>query len=190
MTPHRTSRRAAFTLIELIVSMSVSVVVCGIAGSLVWNATKQRSEVAARGELIDMGSTALEMMIRYLREIPQNECEGTPTPCLNGNAQVTTATVNAIRWGDYGFRKSGSNLQMTTNNAVTWRTLATDVTAFSLTYYNRLGQNLITLSSPDDAPQNMRRIVISLTLSRANQTVVLRTGLYLRSFMNEVTLDP
>jgi hypothetical protein len=36
----------------------------------------------------------------------------------------------------------------------------------------------------------MRRIVLTLTLSRANQTAKIRTGIYLRNFMDEVTSDP
>lgn len=187
---HARRLRAGFTLIELVVSITVSVIICGLAGSLLWNATQQRSEVSARAELIDMGASALEIMTRYLREIPQDECPGNPTPCLAGHAQVTTATSTQIRWGVYGFRKSGTNLEMTTNSGTTWYKLCGDVSSLSLTYYNRVGQNLLMLTSPDDDPQNMRRVTISLTLVRSSQTAKLSTGIFLRNFMNEVTSDP
>lgn len=182
--------RAGFTLIELVVSITVSVIICGLAGSLLWNATQQRSEISARGELIDMGASALEIMTRYLREIPQNECVGNPTPCLAGHAQVTTASSTQIRWGTYGFRKSGTDLEMTTNSGTTWYKLCGDVSSLTLSYYNRTGQNLLSLISPADDPQNMRRITISLTLVRSSQTAKLTTDIYLRNFMNEVTSDP
>ncbi len=182
--------RAGFTLIELVVSISVSVIICGTSGSLLWNATQQRSEVSARAELIDQGASAMEIMARYLKEIPQNECSGNPTPCLAGHAQVSSASTTQILWGTYGFRKSGSTLQMTSNSGTTWYTLCTDVSALAFTYYNRTSQNLLALASPNDEPQNMRRITISLTLNRTNQTAKLQTGVFLRNFMNEVTSDP
>ena len=182
--------RAGFTLIELVVSISVSVIICGISGSLLWNATQQRSEVSARAELIDLGASAMEIMVRYLKEIPQDECSGNPPPCLAGHAQVTTASATQVRWGTYGFRKSGTNLQMTSNSGTTWYTLCTDVSALAFTYYNRTSQNLLAVASPGDDPQNMRRITISLTLNRTNQTAKLQTGVFLRNFMNEVTSDP
>jgi hypothetical protein len=169
--------------VELVSTIAISSIVCGSAATLLWNAAQQRSEVAARGDLVDIGSVGLERMVRHLRDITQNECSGNPTPCLNGNAQVSTATATQIRWGNYGFRQSGTELQMTSDNATNWYTLASDVTSLQLVYYDRLGAATTTAAS-------MRRISITLTLTRANQTVVLRTGLYLRNFMNEVTTDP
>lgn len=188
--PSSFSRVSAFTLIELVVSISLSSVICGLAASLLWNASRQQSEISARSELTDGASAALEVMVRYLREIPQNECPGGATPCLNGHAQVTTATATQIRYGNNGFRQNGSNLEMTSNNAVNWYTLAGDVSSLQLTYYNRLGQDLAGLSNPCNDAQNMRRVVLTLTLSRSNQTATVRTGLFLRNFMNEVTSDP
>lgn len=176
-------RRGAFTLVELISTIVISSIVCGSAATLLWNAAQQRSEIAARGDLVDIGSVALERMVRHLRDITQNECIGNPTPCLNGNAQVSTAGAAQIRWGNYGFRQSGTELQMTTDNAANWYTLASDLSSLQLIYYDRLGATTTTAAS-------IRRITITLTLARANQTVALRTGLYLRNFMNEVTTDP
>ncbi|HUN82649.1 MAG TPA: hypothetical protein VMV81_14185 [Phycisphaerae bacterium] len=187
--PRRTIARG-FTVMELVVSITVSVIICGAASALLWNAASQQAQVAARADMIDNGSAAMELMVRYLREITQNECPGNPTPCLNGNAQVTTATSTLIQWGSYGFRQNGTTLEMSTDNAASWHRLTTDLSTLQLTYFNRTGQDLSTQSSPGNLPANMRRIVIDLTLSRATQVVHLRTGLFLRNFMNEVNSDP
>ena len=186
----RSSRASAFTLVEFVSTMVISVIMCGSAGSLLWDSAQQRSEIAARSELIDIGSAALERMVRSLRDITQDECPGGGTPCLNGNAQVSSATATQIRWGSNGIRLSGTEVQLTTNNAANWYTLAADATDLQLIYYNRTGQDLQTLSAPGNAASNMRRVSITLKLGRANQNVTLRTGLYLRNFMNEVTSDP
>jgi type II secretory pathway pseudopilin PulG len=180
----------AFTLIELVLSISVSTIICGLAGSLLWNASRQQSEVAARSELVDEASVALEVVLRYLREIPQDECPGGPSPCLNGNAQVASATTTEIRFGNNGFRHNGANLEMTIDNATSWHTLAADVSSLQLTYYDRLGQDLAGLSNPCNDPQKMRRIVVTLTMNRASQTATVRTGVFLRNFMDEVASDP
>lgn len=180
----------AFTLVELISTIVISSIICGSASMLLWNAAQQRSEIAARAELVDEGAAALEMLVRYFRDITQNECPGNPTPCLNGNAQVTSATPTEMHWGNYGVRQSGSELQMTADNGANWRALSADLSSLQFVYYNRLGQDLQTQVPPGNGPASMRRIVITLTLSRASQTVILRTGIYLRNFMNEVTSDP
>ena len=39
---------------------------------LIWNASRQRAEIAARCDLIETGSATLEVMLRNLREIPQD----------------------------------------------------------------------------------------------------------------------
>jgi len=45
------SRCPGFTLIELVISISVGVIISGVAGSLLWNASTQRAEISLRGEL-------------------------------------------------------------------------------------------------------------------------------------------
>src|SRR6185436_8770240 len=95
-------------------------IISGIAGTLVWNAATLRTQGAARGELTNSAAAALELVLRYCREIQQNECPGNPTPCLLGNAQVSTATASDLRFGAYGFRLNGSSLEMTKDTAAHW----------------------------------------------------------------------
>ena len=194
----RISQRRAFTLVELVVSISVGVVISGVASSLLWNASKQHSEVAARTELMDVAAGALEQMVRHVREVGQG---GAPGP-LNGQARITTASSNDFRFVrtdqatatdiNTGFRRNAaaSLLEMTTDNAVTWRTLATEVSALTLTYYNRKDQDLSLLAFPDSEPINARRARITLTLTRGTQVAKVQTSVYFRSFMNEVDLAP
>ncbi|MFH1418236.1 MAG: hypothetical protein ABII12_08135 [Planctomycetota bacterium] len=173
-------------------SISVGVIISGIAASLVWNASKQMAEVSARGELYDMGSAALETMFRYLREIPQDECPVNPTPCLLGNAQISTATATELRFGNTGFRfNTGANaVEMTADNGTNWYALATDVGGFAFAYYDRSANSLTSFPLSQNDREDVRRISVDLQMTRAGQTAQLRSAIFLRSFMDEVNSDP
>jgi len=185
-------------LVELVVCMTVGAIISGTAATLLWNASRQHSEVAARAELIDMGAAALEQVVRHVREVAQ---DGPPGP-LNGQARVTLAGGSEVRFVridpvsgteiSTGFRRNGATnrLEMTMDNAVSWFPLATDVTAFTLVYYNRKDQDISLLSYPDSEAYNTRRIGMTLTLARGTETAKIRTSVFLRNFMNEVELAP
>jgi type II secretory pathway pseudopilin PulG len=179
----------AFTLIELVVSMSVGIVVCGLAGSLVWNASRLRAETGARSELVDLASAAVEIYVRYTREIAQNECPSNPTPCLQGNAQISLASASQLVFGTTGFRYDAANgrLEISNNGGTTWQLLCSDVSSCTFSYVNRLGSSLATfpLSATDRAA--VRRVGIDLQLTRGAETAHLRASTFLRNFMNEVT---
>ena len=195
MRPMRLTHSGApgFTLIELVVCIVVGSIISGTAGMLLWTASSQRGDVAARGELADEGAMAVEMMARYVREIEQgDDCPSNPTPCLNGDAQISTASANQINFGISGFRYvSGSGMvEMTTDNGATWRPLVKDVSGFGLAYFERTGLAMMPLPLGAGDREDVRRVQITLDLERGTQRVKLRTSLFLRSFMNEVTTDP
>lgn len=187
---HRLCQRSAFTLIELIVSMTVGVIITGSAGWLIWNATDIRTQVAARVEVADTAATAMECLVRYVREIPQNECPANPTPCLMGRAQVSMATSAELRFESTGFRLIGSQVEMTTDDAVNWHPVARDVSEFSFAFYGRDGSALASFPLSQTDRESVRLVQITLALTRSAETVRLRTAVYLRSFMDEVTTDP
>jgi prepilin-type N-terminal cleavage/methylation domain-containing protein len=184
--------RKGFTLIELVITISVGVIISGVAGSLLWNASRQRAEVAARGELYDMGSAAMEVMFRHLREISQDECPGSSPPCLRGNAQISTAGTTDLGFGSEGFRANSTDgtIEMTIDGGATWHRLATDISSVAFSYYDRMANPLTgsPLSATDRAA--VRRIGVDIQLVRGGQIAHLRSAVYLRSFMNEVASVP
>lgn len=189
-TKHRRRRRSGFTLVELIVAMTVGVLISGSAGWLLWNATNLRTRVAARSEIADAAATALETIVRHVREIPQDECPANPTPCLLGNAQVTTATATELRFGSTGVRLSGTQIELTTDNAANWYPLGKDVSEFAFAYYNRSGTALAGFPLSQSDREDIRRVQVTVAMTRGSESVKLRTGIYLRSFMDEVTTNP
>ena len=176
-TPQR--GRAGFTLMELIVCIVISSIICGMAGSLLWNATKMRSEVGARAELVDIAARGMEQILRYVREIPQDAA-------LTGLAQITTADASDLRWGVYGFRLTGATIEMTTNTGTNWYPILKEATALTFAYYDK--NNTALTSTPLSAAnrQAVRLIKINLTVARSTETTALQTSIYLRAFMNEV----
>lgn len=184
------SKRRGYTLIELIVCIAVGVVISGSAGMVLWNASSQRVELSARAELHEIAAAAVERIVRHAREIEQDECSGNPTPCLLGNAQVSTATATELRFGSYGFRQSGSTVEMTIDNGTNWHVLVRDVSSFALAYANRLGSAMTTFPLSQADREDIRQVQVTLALTRGGQTANVRTTVYLRNFMNEVMSDP
>lgn len=176
----RRRARAGFTLVELIVCIVVSAVISGMAGSLLWNATRMRSEVGARAELIDIAARGMEQILRYVREIPQDVA-------LTGLAQISTANTSDLRWGVYGIRLTGSTIEMTTNTGTNWYPILKEATALTFAYYDK--NNTALTSTPLNATnrQAVRLIKINLTVTRSTESAALQTSIYLRAFMNEVT---
>lgn len=186
----RLRRRRAFTLIELITTLSVGVIISGIAGSLVWNASRIRGDLAARCELTDIAAAAMEQLVRHVREIPQDECPEQPAPCLLGHAQISIASATELRFGDTGIRRSGTQLQISLDDGNRWHLVAEDVADFSLSYFDRDGTQLSPMPLSEANRESVRLVKIELRLTRGEQSIALRTGTYLRSFMNEVDLAP
>ena len=177
-------------MIELVTCICVGAVISGISGALVWNAATLRTQGAARGEMTNSAAAALELVLRYCREIQQNECPANPTPCLLGNAQVSVATASEIRFGVYGFRLNGNNLEMTKDSATNWYIASKDVSAFTIAYSNRIGSALTSFPLSASDREDIRQVQVTLQLTRANQTAKVRSSLYLRSFMDEATTVP
>lgn len=186
----RPTVRRGYTLIELIVCIAVGVVISGSAGMILWNASSQRVELSARAELHEIAAAALEKIVRHVREVEQDECPGNPTPCLLGNAQVSTATATELRFGSNGLRQTGSTLEMTIDNGTSWHVLVRDVSSFALAYANRLGSAMTSFPLSQANREDIRQVQITLALTRGTQTANVRTAVYLRNFMNEVMSDP
>lgn len=172
-------RPSGFTLVELIVCIVVSAVISGMAGSLLWNATRMRSEVGARAELVDIAARGMEQILRYVREIPQDLA-------LTGLAQISTANSTDLRWGVYGIRQTGTTIEITTNTGANWYPLLKEATTLTFAYFDKNNTALTSLPLSATNREAVRLIKVNLTVTRSTESVALQSSIYLRAFMNEV----
>lgn len=194
-SPHAawpSARRRGFTLIELISAISVSVIITGVAGLIILNAAKQRGDIAARVELYDSGAAAMDVVTRRLREISQDECPENPSPCLDGNAQITYASATRIEFDETGFQLNGAadSVEMSIDGATNWHALLRNTTGLTFSYFDRTGSALTSLPLSETDRHAVRRIVCEFQLARGGESARLRAGVFLRAFMNEVESDP
>jgi len=171
-------RCAAFTLVELIASIAVTAVIGSMAAGLVLEASRLRSSASVRAELTDDAARAVEQMLRYVRLIRQDAG-------LTGQAQIGAAESQRLAFDTYGLRQSGTTLEMSIDTDATWQPMARNVDALTIRYYSAGGAELspAPLSAANRAA--VRQVGIQLRLARGSESVLVRTRVYLRNFMNE-----
>jgi hypothetical protein len=167
-------------MLELVIAMVAAGAVSLMAGMLLLEGSAIVASATRRAWLADQSARAMEQMLRYIREIEQDAG-------LTGQAQISTAAVNELRFGAIGFRANGGNLEMTTDTAVTWHRCSPLLSSLTFRYYNLNGSELtaVPLSSTDRAA--VRQVSIEIVMASGDQSHRLRTRAYLRNFMNEAS---
>ncbi len=171
-------RRPAFTLIELVIAMTAGGIISMIAGTLLIEASWALAAASQRARLADQSVRAVEQVLRYVREIDQDSS-------LTGLSQITTANTADLRFGIYGFRLTGSTLEMSIDSAASWQPVCNAVSTLTFRYYDKNGSQLssVPLSSTDSA--NVRQVSIELVVGSLSTNHRVRSRVYLRNFMNE-----
>lgn len=175
MRSRRTIRRRAFTLIELIGTITIIGAIGSVVSLVVMTVVDDYVEATTRVQLHNELSLAVDRCIRELREIGLDSGAGSVAP------DIDNTTASSITWAtNNGISLSGSTVNLTLSG--TDYTLLEDVTAFTVTCYDEAGTALgATLTGAScDA---IRRVQLEVTLTRAGVSESLRTQLYLRLTM-------
>ncbi len=148
-------RTRGFSLIELVITISILGIVAALSVTPVLESVKQYAEVSARLRLLDEGRLALDVMAREVRQI-------------KSAADVTTFTDTVLLFNktdgtNVRWEKNGSSLDRNTVSACGY------VTAFDFDYLDGSGAAAATADA-------IRLVEITLTLSDAGETVQLRTS--------------
>jgi len=155
-----TGRRCAFTLIELVISITVFGIIAALGtGVLVEVARGYARTKAASGALTDC-QFALNRIGLELASLDA------PTDISSMDEDEITFTVFGVSRRYY---RSGSTLRRDSY------TLAEDCSQFALTYYKSDG----TLTSD---PSQVHRIAAEIAITRDGSTVSLRTEVFPRQF--------
>ncbi len=165
-------RRRAFTLIEAVATITIIAIIAGASSRLILSGADGYAAAATRAELANAASAAMERLTLELREIPLRPATSPAEPYLDA------VTASSIAWrGDAGIDLSGTTLRFTADGVA--RTLATDVSAFSVQCYDQSNSPLAT-SLSGDACDPVRRVEVTLTLTRNGVSETLRTRVFLR----------
>lgn len=171
----RPRRRGGFTLIEAISTIVILSIVGGVASNIVLASADAYFEASTRGQVHTEISVAMDRIVRELRDIDLDPGAGGVAPNID---DVTAASID---WeGDDSLSMNGTDLQLEIDSSR--RTLLTDVTAFAVQAYDEDGAALgATLTGVQCDP--VRRISLTITVTRSGVAETVRTLVFLRSTM-------
>lgn len=164
------TKTTGFTLVELMVSMAISLaVLAAIAGTFTAQ-TRQNSAEEQLGQMQQNVRGALDLMIREIQMAGYKPAGGSFSGIQTSSATTlrikldldssgveTDATTDDI---SYSFDSSTGLITRTLNNTGSSATLADNVTAFSFTYLDANGASTTTNTA-------VRRITINITARTA-----------------------
>lgn len=151
--------------------MTVLAVVSVAASRIIFAATNAYAGSAARSHLSAEGSAAMERITAELRSIPSRA--GAP-----GTPWIDSVSAASISWGGGTLSRSADRVVLALDGDAA-RTLLSDVSAFSVACFDADNQPL-PASLSGSACHAVRRIEITLTLSRSGANETLRTRVFPR----------
>jgi prepilin-type N-terminal cleavage/methylation domain-containing protein len=169
--------RCGFTLVESVTTIVILGVLGSAASFLIVNAADNYSEAAMVAQLHDEASAALDRIIRELRNIEYDDAATGDAP------NIDSVTATSITWNtDWSLSLSGDQILFTENGG-TAAPLLDDVSALAIQTYDESNTALgASLSGASCDP--IRRIQVSLTVTRSGQSTSLRTRVFIRSLMS------
>jgi prepilin-type N-terminal cleavage/methylation domain-containing protein len=171
----RTSHKG-FSLIELIATIAVLAALGSVASTILMTAMRAYNNTAISAQLHDELSMTMERITRELRKIPLNSSGAASSPL------ITNVTANSINWNNTSsLSVTGTQLMFVDAGAAS-RPLQNDVTSFAVQCYDESNAALAA-SLSGSACDAIRRIQISITISRYGVSETLRAKVFVRSTM-------
>ena len=167
------SRRSAFTLIEAIATMVILSTLGIVSGGMVMSAMQSYSQGSVRAEIHNEASLAMERLVREIRSLPAKP-DGNPNISeLHPSSMIWTGTTHSIAL---------VNNQLLYTQSGTARVLLSDVTGFTLRAYG-VQNTPLAPTLIGDACNDIRRISLTISVTRANSTNTIQTRVFLRCMM-------
>lgn len=164
--------RRGFTLVEAIATITIVGILAVMSSRLIMAGADGYAAAATRAELVNEGSAALERIAVALRNIPQRAATTPAEPA------IVSVTDDSIVWDDgMGLTRSGNQLLLTVNGIAS--PLTHNLADLQIRVFDANNESL-GLSLSGDACDAIRRVEITLTLSRHGVTETLRTRIFLR----------
>lgn len=163
----------AFTLVELLAAVIVIAVIGLVASGLIVRVATTNADTVTRGQVQSDLSAAMERIDRELRQIPART--GSTAPHIDA---VTPTSITFGASSSIGL--SSGTLTISTGGSPA--TLLTGVSAMTVQCYDESNSALATTLS-GSACDAIRRIMVTITVTRAGLSDSLRTKVYLRCTM-------
>jgi len=154
--------RKGFTLVELVIVISVTGIIAVIAGSILLGVIDAWTFKFNRSDMLRDARLAINRMVREIRTV-------------RDSTSIITASSGQFRFIDYSgsaditYSLLGTNLNRTENTVA--NLLAENVSSLTFRYYNASGTELPTPT----VPANIKRVGISLTLTKNGENVYLQS---------------
>ena len=169
--------RRAFTLVEVISTLTVMAIIGGIASRIAFQSFAAMNDASIRFGLHDQLAAAMERIAIELRTISVQPGSNPVAPDING------ATTNSLSFNAGSsprtLAQDGSVLRLTGQAGVD-TPLATSISSFVVQCYNGANAPLPSAPSPGQLAA-VRRIQITLVASSGGVSETLRTKVFIRS---------
>jgi len=179
MSPRRAAFRAmsrrAFTLVEAIAALVIISVLGSIGSRLVYSAVTAVRDGSDRAELHAEACNTMETLVSTLRDAART---------ASGGANITSVTPTSIAYNTtQTIALSGTTLTFTdTAQGGSVQPMLRNVSSFAIQCYDQDGTALATsLSGSGIDP--VRRVQITVTVSKNGLSETLRTRVFLRNTM-------
>jgi prepilin-type N-terminal cleavage/methylation domain-containing protein len=164
---------SGFTLIEIIIVIVLVGILATMAAMIIMQGVRAYSVEQSRSDAHYQAKLAMERMAREIRLIRSSTVTDIPT--MTG----TTLRYNDINGLQMGFRLNGGNIERTEDNAVSWQTLATNITGPGgniFTYRDNIG-------AATAAPASIWLVQIQFTATQGTESIDdMRTTVHPRNF--------
>ncbi|MGD9691543.1 MAG: type II secretion system protein J [Phycisphaerales bacterium] len=170
----RSHSTRAFTLVELIATLTVISVGSAVAASVISTAARSYSDSAQSASLHTQASSALERITRELKACPTDDASPTPAPL------ITSVQRSSIDWGaGYRLALVSRTLNLTTPTQSA-QPIAENVASFTIRAFDHLN-NPLPANLNSVGARDVRRIEITITLASGAASETLRARVAPRS---------
>jgi prepilin-type N-terminal cleavage/methylation domain-containing protein len=173
---HRRRRRAGFTLIEAVATIVILAIIGTASSGIILAASDGFLSASATAQLHTEVSIGLDRICRELRNIQLDTDASGVAP------DIDSVTATSITWDDdSSLALNGTNLNLAIGGGAS-AALLTDVSAFSITTCDE-DNAALAASLSGDSCDAVRRIAVSITVTRHGVSETLRAKVFLRSTM-------
>jgi prepilin-type N-terminal cleavage/methylation domain-containing protein len=169
---------AGFSLMEIVVVCVLIGIIAAVIIPPLHQGVQSFAVTETRGDLTSQARQAATRMIRELRNI-QKEADNTPN-ISTANATIITFmdvldnTITFCLWASGSCSPTGNTVQRNSNP------LVEQVSSLQFRYFNGSNAELTTLPLSATDRNNVRRIMVTLTLAEGSLTVSVTEQAYLR----------